>query len=126
MSEIMPADWQDADVETFQGGSNVRDKKELLGRPFMIGRATFRTGDYGPYVSLTCVDPANEEFVLNDGSSGIYKQMVDYLHAKGRLDSSITRPDSQEYDLRLLVRRGVRVSEYETDSGKPARTYYLS
>lgn len=121
-----PIQWDAGEVELFDGGGDIRDKAALVGQSFMIGRITFRKGDYGPYVTVTAVDPENQEFVFNDGSSGVYRQLVTYLQERGKLDKGIDRPDSQEYEVRLLVQRGLRVSEYEGPQGKPARTYYLA
>ena len=76
----------------------------LEGVPFMITRLTFRTSDVGNrknYVTCECVIAprellerrrvnlatlpfdAGDHVVFNDGSTGIYRQMVAYLHAKG-------------------------------------------
>jgi hypothetical protein len=92
----------------------------------------------------------DEQLVINDGSTGIYRQVVQYLAAKGK----ITLPEGEEegekgesiYDLprsqwlsgaeeategieiTLRCSRGLRFSEYEneyTGDGK-ARTWYIA
>jgi hypothetical protein len=162
----------------------------LVGVPFLITRLTFREADTiarGSYVSCEAqlapkaemerrrvdltklpFDPG-ELVVFNDGSTGVYRQMVAYLQAKG----FITLPDpisangdgprwddkqkkviyACTYDLppeewsgvnagemrytpsgkgeytvnvRILAKRGIRISEYENDWTKDGKTRYLA
>jgi hypothetical protein len=159
-------------------GHDLAEKTTLVGIPFVITSATFRDGILRPdktptnYVSLEAVvaDRAtldmrvaagrldagkarqvtpNEAIVINDGSSGICRQVVAYLAAKGLIQvppgtevgpSNSTRYDvyraewlkgfnmdnpNPRFDIVLACRRGLRVSEYESDWG-PAGTFYLA
>jgi len=117
--------WDDADAEEFDSGANIRDKADLIKTAFLIGKITFRKGDFGPYVTVTAVDRMNSEFVFNDGSTGIYRQLVNWCHERKLLDAKVTNPDSQEYDVRIKCLKGLRVSSYESPNG-PAKTYYLA
>lgn len=126
MTKNTPALWADQDADEFDGGSDIRDKRSLLGVPFLIGKVTFNRGDYGAFVSLTAVDAENNEFVMNDGSTGVYRQVVSYLHKKGMLADDIDKPETGEHEVRLVCRKGLRVSEYEGPGGKPASTFYLA
>lgn len=122
----LPAAWG-KDAEAFDAeGSDVRNKKELVGVPFLVGNVKFNKGNFGPFVSVKAVDTSNAEFVFNDGSTGVYRQIVGKLHKAGLLDEGITKPDMQEYDVRWVCPKGLRVSEYEGPNGKPSMTYYIA
>ena len=89
----------------------VVDKSDLVGKELIVVDARFTTdGDYGPFVSLTCRLRSGETVVINDGSTGIYKQLAD-----------------GDVQLPLYCAKGLRVSEYPYgESGARARTYYLT
>lgn len=149
------------------GGKDNEQTLELLkGVPFIIKNAIFRKGDVVPdgdkeprdYVSLEClVHPSyvgrfkRKYIIFNDGSTGVYRQVVAALAARGsivldeklpeeggahatRFDVSPTlaygaeRPDHVEYaDLNLKCPEGVRKSEYDQE-GRPGKgiTWYLA
>lgn len=108
-------------------------KRALVGQPFVIVGIAVRDGDYGEYVSLNCVTPEDKRFILNDGSSGIARQITDLLDKREAAGIPAGRP--------ILVLNGLRQSDYyrsqdgETsrfvpDGAKkgdwtPARTFYL-
>lgn len=90
----------------------IEDKAELVGREFVITAIRHKAnGDFGAFVSLSIVIAATgEEAILNDGSTGIYKQVTENPPA-----------------LPLLVPGGLRVSEYDNPKGTGrSKTYYLS
>lgn len=94
-------------------------------------------------------DP-DEQLVLNDGSTGIYRQIVQYLVMKGH----VTLPDGEEegekgdsifdlprsqwltgadaategIDIKLRCSRGLRFSDYTNDytGNETARTWYIA
>jgi hypothetical protein len=146
----------------YGGKENDKTLDELVGVPFIIKNVTFRHGDIIPegqkeardYVSAECLirpDHAhkfNRRYVVfNDGSSGIYRQIVAALAARdmvelddnlpetgdanttrydvsfsdGTEDGSITFPD-----IRLFCPEGLRASDYQTPRGTQARTWYLA
>lgn len=92
------------------------EKGRLAGVPFIIQDWTMNEGDFGSFVSLTILTQSNERLILNDGSTGIAKQMEE-ISASGNTKA-------------IYVKKGLRRSDYEyTDpkdgSKKPATTYYL-
>jgi hypothetical protein len=151
---------------------------KLLGVPFVITRAVFREGVQRPgmdyrddYVSCEAVvapqevlkdrarrgrldldeisvDPG-EHIVFNDGSTGIYRQMVQYLCLKGMItlpdpinaeggkgESSFDLPRSQwatgaeagtaGFNIRLKCPRGLRYSDYTNEYNPDgSRTRYI-
>jgi len=151
---------------------------KLIGVPFMVTKVVYRDGIQRPkvpyksdYVSCEAivaplavlqkrvnmgrldlskisVEPG-EQIVFNDGSTGIYRQVTEYLHVKGFIrlpeplirtgpmgDTSFDLPRSQwesggpeataGISVRLFCPRGLRYSEYETDySPDGAKTRYI-
>lgn len=121
----------------FVKGRALTNKEELIGVPFIITAVRFnpasKTRDF---VSIECVTQDNVERVINDGSTGIRRQIVQYLASKERIPAGYAdQPDAQlvtEKDpplmvdgLRLVCPRGLRVSEYINEHGD-AKTFYLS
>lgn len=102
-------------------------KMRLIGKPMHILDWQFYDGDMGPFVSARVIvkdgdaDSDIKRYRIADGSTGVYKQLVEATEKLGRTHS-------------LTVRNGLRVSEYEvtieTKDGEerniPARTFYLS
>lgn len=93
----------------------------------------------------------DEQLVINDGSTGLYRQITGYLHAKeliklpegdvegGKGDSIYDLPRSQwlagaeeaskGIDINMRCSRGLRFSDYENDyttPGEQARTWYIA
>lgn len=127
-------EWLDADEVLTR--RIIENKNELIGTPFGITSATFRSTEYADtdrdYVSLEIlIFETGELAVLNDGSTGIRRQIVNYLQSKELLtnndpDLAVPAGDLQgPHNIRLKVPHGLRVSEYENEHGKAA-TYYLS
>lgn len=151
---------------------------KLIGVPFVITRAVFRDGVQragspyrDDYVSCEAVvapqevlaqrarrgrldldeisvDPG-EHIVFNDGSTGIYRQIVQYLEAKGMIvlpagpdvggkgESRFDLPRSQwdegdeqatsGFNIRLHCPRGLRYSEYTNDYNPDgSKTRYIA
>jgi len=106
---------------------NGKDKERLIGVPFLIRKATPSadklTGQ--PYMVLHVVTKDNEQYVVTDGSSGIYQQVTDLIDKHGR-------------DYAFLVANGLRSSTYGVTAngtavplGSPeqvssATTFYLA
>lgn len=82
------------------------DKKKLVGKPFLALYWTFNPGDYGGhFASMVAITNDNQRFIINDGSSGIYQDLLSY---------------SQEHNGRqggLLCPGGLRESTYDTCPG---------
>lgn len=125
-SDIFPESWNDAEVIE---GVDLVDKAELLGMPFLITSVEFTENAQGVnfvYVSAENVD--GNRFQFNDSSTGVRQQVAHKLTQLGR-DAVIE--SGGQVDLRLIVPRGLRVSEYlvkdrGTGKSKMARTYYLT
>lgn len=100
------------------------DKFRLVGVPMLLLDWNFNPGDFGDdYISIRVLtqDEAGKanKFVLNDGGSGICRDLREYTRKTNRKGG-------------LFVRRGLRVSEYATiadknhpDNGKPAPRSYI-
>lgn len=131
----------------------VRDKETLTGIPFWITRCSFNPGMGGDFVSLEISPADGEPCVINDGSTGIRRQVVDLLVRKGFVDAGEAHVDTETgekfsaldnpvnlwkkgqetahegWDLDYVIPRGLRISDYTFSvngvTGE-ARTYYLS
>lgn len=102
----------------------TKEQHKLIGLPFVIVSIASRDGDFGEYLSLQCVlhhaivvdSTETNRVVINDGSTGIMRQL---------LDMADNAPELPYY-----ISHGLRKSEYtwkDPDDGKekPAFTYYL-
>jgi len=73
---------------------------------------------------------SGERFTFNDSSTGVRAQAVEYLKTRGR-DAAVDTGD--KVPVRLVIPRGLRVSEFDVDVQernrtvtKKARTYYFT
>lgn len=126
----LPAVWGPAeDIEEFNG-HDLTEKKELVGVLFLIigieiERNETRGYDVGYVYAL---DEFGTEFEFSDSSTtGILPQLQALLVEKG-LDPA---PGAGFQKLRVVVRKGLRVSEFEiidpeTRKKRSVSTYYLS
>lgn len=74
------------DVDVLPGWTLIEHKKELIGQPFAVVRATFRPSDISgtpEYVSVSAISKDLGAIVFNDGSTGIRAQVMAYCIAKG-------------------------------------------
>lgn len=161
-------------------GRRIVQPEDLRGVPFIITGARFQPGKGGDFVSLECTAAdkrtlqiavgqkrtfiqsvdllpvvGDEEFVINDGSTGIRRQVVEWLDSVGLItinrdwdfkaaektsvfDQPILNKREEPVwlagveaalagfaDLRFLAPRGTRISEY-TYQGDTAMTCYLA
>jgi hypothetical protein len=92
------------------------EKHQLIGVPFVALRWAFRSGDQGNFVSIELMTVKGEKYIVNDGSTGIYKQLRQYTDTTG-------------LQAGLACEKGLRVSEYEKtrDDGTSyaAKTFYI-
>jgi len=116
-------DWDELAASADQvQGADLEKGSQLVGVPMCLVKAVFRQGDYlqngvtGWYVSLeTIIGPQaeisrairrgripenvdlsvepGERLVFNEGGTGVYRQIVEYLEAKGliRIDSPLPK-----------------------------------
>lgn len=96
-------------------------KRRLCGVPLLILMWNFSQGDMGEFVSahVVSLDPTGKvtgKYVINDGSTGVYRQLKDWTERTGERQG-------------LHVPRGLRASDYtftDTDGvEKPATTFYI-
>jgi hypothetical protein len=122
----LPTAWAGADVDEFNG-HELTDKADLIGTPFLIIGVQFEHSERGYDIAYVyALDESGTEFEFSDTSTtGVKVQIEDYLTAKGieiGLDTFIP--------MRAVVRKGLRVSEFETIDGKgrakSAKVYYLT
>jgi hypothetical protein len=95
----------------------LEKKDSLLETPFVLLDWRFILGDFGEYVSARGITTAGQKFRLNDGSTGIYRQLESYTRQSGKRRG-------------LAVPAGLTRSDYEYTDDKgnttPASTYYLA
>jgi hypothetical protein len=152
----------------FGGKENEKTLDALIGVPFVVVESTFRKGDIIPvghkvardYVSIEClIHPdfqsrfPRDKVVVNDGSTGIYRQIVAGLADQGELTVPDTLPEegaanATRYDVSFTEKRvgpdgetswssatsrcpimapeGLRKSVYPNPDGSKATTWYLA
>lgn len=92
------------------------NKDQLIEVPFLALAWDFHQGDHGEFVSVKVVTRDGLKFVLNDGSTGIRDQLMQYSADKSQYGG-------------LFCMKGLRRSDYtfEDENGeeKAARTYYI-
>jgi hypothetical protein len=114
----------DAADEIGSGFVQIDNKDRLVDTAFVILSFSINDGDFRDtegflqkFVSVRVVTRSNDKYWFTDGSTGIARQLRDYVEMGGRKAG-------------LLVKNGLRKSEYTfTDSNgneQPATTYYLN
>jgi hypothetical protein len=110
-----------ADTELGDGFAVLesKDKRTLIGVPLMFMEWQFNQGDMGEFVSARVAAKQGNgvgKYIINDGSTGIYRQLQEFSKRTGRSTG-------------LYARHGLRVSDYKyTDNEgkeKPASTFYI-
>jgi hypothetical protein len=130
----------------FIKGADLKAKEDLVGIPFIITLARFNQGKgKSDFVSLEAVTADDQAIVLNDGSTGIRRQVVAYLTAKGLIDpgrgdeggqdSRYDKPaaawvkggdqSAEGFPVKLVASRGLRDSAYDYQ-GEIVHTFYLA
>jgi hypothetical protein len=115
---------EDKDLGTGFRLTDDDEKYRLIGVPILLLDWRFNPGDFGDdFVSIQAMtqDEAGKasKLIINDGGSGICRDLKTYTKKTGRMGG-------------LICRRGLRVSEYDTiadkdhpDNGKPAPRDYV-
>lgn len=80
------------------------DKDRLIGMPFVLLTFAFNEGDWGEFASALLVTDRDDRIILNDGSSGIYEQLLDIMKNSNKTGG-------------LFFSRGLRKSTYDTCKG---------
>lgn len=103
----------DATYEIGDGFTMLDDKNALLNVPFVAVQWAFTPGDYGAeYVIMRVLTERGDKYVIVDGGTGICDQMREYTRRTKR-------------NAGLLVKRGLRKSEYDNEFGHGV-TFYLN
>jgi hypothetical protein len=113
---------ESADEVLGNGFAVIKDKGILCGVEMLILSWQFNAGDMGEFVSANVVarmpgQKTPAKFVINDGSSGIFKDLKNYTTKTGRTAG-------------LHVKNGLTRSDYtyedeSTGEKRPATTFYL-
>lgn len=129
--------------------SNADDKDTLVGVPFIVTAISFRPDGKGPvggrdFVSAEAVDKDNRALVINDSSTGMRRQLVQYLQAhkliapdidpdervcavgEGAASETFVFDGSKGNPKPLGAPRGLRRSDFVNPETGPATTFYLS
>lgn len=105
-----------ASQEIGDGFKLLDNKDQLCGVAFIAVTWGFHMGDHGEFVAMKVVTKDGLKYIINDGSSGIYEQLIGYSKKKNKQGG-------------LLCEKGLRRSDYkytdESGEEKPATTYYL-
>lgn len=133
----IPADWSNS---AQLDGLDLVDKLTLVDVPFRILGVSYRTSSTNN-ARLVEVDAERADgttFSFNDSSTGVKEQISGYLASIGKDHAIEIESEYVEFTdaERLVVPKGLRVSEYEIDivrpDGRPtgakrkARTFYLT
>lgn len=104
------------------GFTILKDKSLLCGVELLFLGWSFNAGDNGDFVSCYVVarmpgSKVPSKFIVNDGSTGLYKDLFNYTKKTGRIKG-------------LHVKNGLTRSDYtyvdkETGEQRPATTFYL-
>ena len=108
-------------VEEFDGGSEwdlVGNKETLIDQDMLIARIRFNDTESGNFVSVCAYTvPDGNKVVFNDGGTGVYKQLQNYVRKHGRTTA-------------IRCPKGLRVSRYKfTDTDgkeRDAATFYIA
>ncbi|MGA5128808.1 hypothetical protein ACPCTO_03275 [Streptomyces olivoreticuli] len=107
----------------------VRDKMQLVGTPFISLEWRFNDGDNGEFVSATIMTQDNRLHILNDGSSGIYRQYHDLTEKRGTQRGPITHSDGlsrSEYWFNPDTGQAAKAHPDDGGDWRKATTFYLT
>lgn len=96
-------------AEEFGNGFAVlKDKSVLVGKKFLMLKWGFSQGDYGMFASVAVVTVDGGKYILNDGSTGICRDLHTFSVQHGRYGG-------------FIAENGLRVSQYATcvSCGRP-------
>lgn len=81
-----------------------KDKSKLVDVPFALVYWRLNDGTYGGFVSALVVTERGDKFIVNDGSTGMYRQLAEITATTGKTGG-------------LIVDHGLRESEYPICAG---------
>lgn len=106
-----------ADEVLGNGFALLTNKDHLVGVPFVFMKWQFNQGKYqDDFCTALVVTVNNQKYIVNDGGSGICRQLKEFTEVSGRQGG-------------MAARKGLTRSDYtfEDENGKetPASTYYI-
>ncbi|MEU7164327.1 hypothetical protein AB0A70_06730 [Streptomyces morookaense] len=107
----------------------VREKMQLVGAPFVSLEWRFNRGDNGEFVSATVMTQDNRLSILNDGSSGIYRQYRELTEKRGSQRGPIMHRDGlsiSEYWFNPDTRETAKNRPDDGGDWRKATTFYLT
>lgn len=116
VQDVFGGEIVEADKTLGTGFAVLEDKNRLLGVAFIAVRIDRHpNGDHGPFTSLHVVTQDGRKYIINDGGTGIHEQVTELYSRKPEL-----------VGLPLLVRQGLRRSDYVHPEHGPSVTFYLN
>ena len=104
----------DKDLGTGFALLDGKDKDKLCGVTFLAIKIEQHAGDHGMFTTMHVVTADGRKFIVNDGSTGIHEQIQTLWTRK-----------PEKVGAPLLVRKGLRRSDYTHPEYGPSTTYYL-
>lgn len=107
----------------------VVEKEQMLKVPFIICDFQWTTDPETKqeYVSLHVIDKENERHTINDGGTGIFKQMKQWEHDMPERKTMIDCPNGLRKSAYIAKYKGVNKETGEIeDMTSPATTYYIA
>jgi hypothetical protein len=123
-----------ADAVLGNGFSIADDKVKdrLIGIPLAFLSWSFNQGDYGSaddgsnvFVSAMVVTQANEKYIINDGSTGVCKQLQEYTKRTGETKNLVVRHGLRKSEYRIHRETKIPVARGYDGPTEPASTYYI-
>ena len=126
----LPAEWFDGAQEI--GGLDFVDKATLINIPFLITAVSWRINRSGirmVWCDILTLDRTEATFSDSSATSGIRVQIEELWAANHGGEEPTYTEDEIWQACRIVVRNGLRVSEYPTPGGKKgetSRSFYLA
>lgn len=119
-----------ADEVIGNGFKMLSNKGLLVGVPFVAVQWKFHVSDYNDsfYTNMLVVTDKGDRYLVNDGGSGITRDLKDYSDRSGRMGGLVFRNGLSEStysfcdDCRVAT---VRCADPDNHKQGPATTYYL-
>lgn len=101
LAEQIHGSVDDIAKELGTGFAILEDKDKLVDTEFVVVTFRLNSGDYGVFMSVAVVTRGGDKFIMNDGSAGIMKQLMEWAQEKRKFGG-------------LKVPNGLRKSDYDT------------
>ena len=129
--DFIPETWEDVvaaaggEIIEFEGSPwEVVDKDVLIGVPFLICDVRiYASKQYGNNVAAICVmTKDNDRLIINDGSTGIYQQVLHMLRTTKRKSGIMCPNGLRKSTYKVTVVDGMNDTEKEIE----ASTFYVA